>query len=113
MACTSLEGIIYQEKSLEHEECRVFAKNKYAELMAYMGQACFLHQQMEAMTAIDNDEGLPSLQRRIYRACLEEESTTLATLLEKGYGANPDGDLPGITADSVECQKQQSGHRVH
>lgn len=112
MGCTSLEGILYQEKSLEQAECRVSAKNKYTELMTYMGQACFLHQQMAAMTAMDNDEGLPSLQRRIYQACLDEESTTLETILEKSYGANPDGDLPGITADSVECRAQQSGRRA-
>ena len=113
MGCTSLEGIIYQEKSLEHAECRVFAKNKYAELMTAMGQACFLHHQMEAMTAIDNDEGVSSLERRIDRACLQEEHTTLEMILADDYGARLDGDMPGIAANSVECRTSQPGHRDH
>lgn len=96
MGCTSVEGIIYQEKSLEHAECRVFAKDKYAELM----------------TAIDNDEGLPSLERRIDRACVQEERTTLEMILANDYGASLDGDMPGIAANSEECRTRQSGHRA-
>ena len=112
MGCTSLEGIIYQEKSLEHAECRDFAKDKYAELMTAMGQACFLHHQMDAMTAIDNDEGMPSLERRIDRACVQEEHTTLEMILANDYGARLDGDMPGIAANSEECRTRQSGHRA-
>lgn len=73
-ACTSLEGVIYQESALELKECRKFAKDKYTELMTYMQQSCFLHHQMEAMTAIDNDEGMPAWEKTIYKVCMDEAS---------------------------------------
>ena len=107
-ACTSLEGTIYQEKALEQKECRKFAQDKYDELMGYMQQSCFLHHQMDAMTAINNDEGMPALKKTIYQACLDEDQTTLELILEQKYGARLEGDVIGVSSGSVECRSRQA-----
>lgn len=105
--CTSLEGIIYQEKALEHSECQAFSKRKYEELSQYLQAVCLTHGQLERIRAIDDTHGLPSLQEKIYQICLKEEDTTLEVLLFKDYGVTIDGDLPGVDPDSAACQQQQ------
>lgn len=106
--CISLEGAIYQESALEQKECRKFAKDKYTELTTYMQQSCFLHHQMEAMTVIDNDEGMPALEKSIYQVCMHEDQTTLESILDQKYGAKLDGDIAGVSAGSAECQSRQA-----
>ncbi|TSA04644.1 MAG: hypothetical protein D4R76_02320 [Methylococcus sp.] len=105
--CTSLEGIIYQEKALEHSECRAFSKQKYDELSQYLLAVCLTHGQLQRITAIDDRHGLPSLQEKIYQICVKEEDTTLEVLLFKDYGATIDGDVPGVDPDSAACQQQK------
>jgi hypothetical protein len=105
--CTSLEGIIYQEKALEHSECRAFSKQKYDELSQYLQAVCLTHGQLERITAIDDRHGLPSLQEKIYQICVKEENTTLEVLLFREYGVTIEGDIPGVDPDSAACQQQK------
>ncbi len=105
--CTSLEGIIYQEKALEHSECRAFSKQKYDELSQYLQAVCLIHGQLERIKAIDDTHGLPSLQEKIYQICVKEENTTLEVLLFREYGVTIEGDIPGVDPDSAACQQQK------
>ncbi len=105
--CTSLEGIIYQEKALEHSECRAFSKQKYDELSQYLQAVCLTHGQLERIKAIDDTHGLPSLQEKIYQICVKEENTTLEVLLFREYGVTIEGDIPGVDPDSAACQQQK------
>ncbi|MFZ4654079.1 MAG: hypothetical protein ACOYLM_06860 [Methylococcaceae bacterium] len=105
--CTSLEGIIYQEKALEHSECRAFSKRKYEELSQYLQAVCLTHGQLERIRAIDDTHGLPSLQEKIYQICVKEENTTLEVLLFREYGVTIEGDIPGVDPDSAACQQQK------
>ncbi len=105
--CTSLEGIIYQEKALEHSECRAFSKQKYDELSQYLQAVCLTHGQLERIRAIDDTHGLPSLQEKIYQICVKEENTTLEVLLFREYGVTIEGDIPGVDPDSAACQQQK------
>jgi hypothetical protein len=105
--CTSLEGMIYQEKALEHSECQAFAKRKYEELSQYLQAVCLTHGQLQRIRAIDDTHGLPALQEKIYQICVKEEDTTLEVLLFKDYGVTIDGDLPGVDPDSAACQQQK------
>ena len=105
--CTSLEGIIYQEKALEYSECRAFSKQKYDELSQYLQAVCLTHGQLERIRAIDDTHGLPSLQEKIYQICVKEENTTLEVLLFREYGVTIEGDIPGVDPDSAACQQQK------
>ncbi len=105
--CTSLEGIIYQEKALEHSECRAFSKQKYDELSQYLQAVCLTHGQLERIKAIDDTHGLPSLQEKIYQICVKEENTTLEVLLFRDFGVTIEGDIPGVDPDSAACQQQK------
>ena len=105
--CTSLEGVIYQEKALEHSECRAFSKQKYDELSQYLQAVCLTHGQHKRIRAIDDTHGLPSLQEKIYQICVKEENTTLEVLLFREYGVTIEGDIPGVDPDSAACQQQK------
>jgi len=85
VGCTSLEGMIYQEKKLEQSECVQFSADKYKELMGFFRGVCLTHGQFARMADIESQDGLPSLQKTIFDACMNESDTNLEALLFNRY----------------------------
>ena len=95
--------MIYQEKTLENAECVQFSGEKYKELMGFFRVVCFTHGQLARMADIESSDGLPSLQKTIFDACIKESDTTLEVLLFNRYAVTLDGDLPGVLPDDPRC----------
>jgi hypothetical protein len=103
VGCTSLEGMIYQEKQLEKSECVKFSGDKYSELMGFLRGVCLTHGQLARMADIESDDGLPNLQQTIFDACMKESDTTLEVILFNQYAVTLEGDLPGVAPDDPRC----------
>lgn len=108
VGCTSLEGMIYQEKKLEQSECVQFSADKYKELMGFFRGVCLTHGQFARMADIESQDGLPSLQKTIFDACMNESDTNLEALLFNRYAVTLDGDLPGVPPDDSRCLGAQA-----
>jgi hypothetical protein len=108
VACTSMEGMIYQEKKLEASECVQFSGDKYKELIGFFRGVCLTHGQLARMADIESDDGLPSLQQAIFDACIKESDTTLEVILFKRFGVTLEGDLPGVLPDDPRCRGAQA-----